>query len=95
MVGLVVTDLTPEVARELGYPQAGGAVISDVVPWSAAMRKGLAPGVKIEEVDGTAIGSAREFRQALKNLEPGNIVNLLVGTPDGSSRIVNLRAEQR
>ena len=95
LLGMAVSDLTPEVASELGYDRPGGAVVTQVVPWSAAMRKGITPGMKLKEVDHTPIGSAREFRQAMSGLEGGDLVTIQLETPDGGTRIVNLRAEDR
>jgi serine protease Do len=95
LLGMTVSDLTSEVASELGYDRPGGVVVTQVVPWSSAMRKGIAPGMKLKEVDHTPIASAREFRQAMSGLEGGDLVTIQLETPDGGTRIVNLRAEDK
>lgn len=95
LLGMTVSDLTPEVASELGYDRPGGVVVTNVVPWSSAMRKGITPGMKLKEVDHTPIESAREFRQAIGGLEEGDLVTIQLETPDGGTRIVNLRAEEK
>lgn len=95
LLGMSVSDMTPEMARELGFNHPGGAVITQVVPWSPAMQKGLGEGLKVKELDHTPIESAREFRQALSDLQPGDVVTLQLEAPDGSTRIVNLRAENK
>jgi serine protease Do len=94
LVGVSVADLSPQMARELGYSRSGGVVVTGVLPWSPAMRKGIVSGMRIREVDHAPITSARELHQALSGLESGDLVNLLVETPDGGTRIVNLRAER-
>jgi serine protease Do len=95
LLGMTVTDLTPEVASELGFDRPGGAVVTQVIPWSSAMRKGIVPGMKLKEVDHTPIGSAREFRQVMSGLGGGDLVTIELEAPDGSTRIVNLRAENK
>jgi len=95
MLGLAVTDLTPGLARQLGYDQPGGAVVTDVTPWSPAMRRGITPGLKIDEVDHQPTRDAESFRKAIGDLEPGGVVSLVVETPDGTTRIINLRADNR
>ena len=95
LLGMAVTDLTPDMASDLGFDRPGGAVVTQVTPWSSAMRKGITPGLKIEEVDHTPIGSAREFRQVMTGLGGGDLVTIKLEAPDGSTRIVNLRAEEK
>lgn len=95
LLGMTVQDMTPEMARNLGFSDPGGAVVTQVVPWSPAMMKGISEGLKVKELDHTPIGSAREFRQALGDLKAGDVVTLQMEAPDGSTRIVNLRAEER
>jgi serine protease Do len=95
LLGMAVEDLTPALASELGFSRSEGVLVAQVIPWSPAMRKGVVPGMRIREVDHTPIGSAREFRQVMGDLGEGDVVTLLLESPDGSSRIVNLRADRR
>ena len=93
LLGMTVTDLTPEMASDLGFPRSGGVVVTGVTAWSSAMRKGITPGLKIREVDHTPIRDARGFRKVLAGLEEGQVVTMELESPAGTSRIVNLRAE--
>jgi serine protease Do len=95
LLGMTVADLTPDVANQLGFDRPGGAVVTQVVPWSSAMRKGIVPGMKVDDVDHTPIGSAREFREVMSGLGAGDLVTVKLEAPDGSTRIVNLRAEAK
>jgi serine protease Do len=95
LLGMAVEDLTPALASELGFSHPEGAVVTRVMPWSPAMRKGVVPGMKVKEVDHTPIRSARGFRQATGDLEGGDVVTILLEAPNGTSRIVNLRADSR
>lgn len=95
LLGMAVGDLTREMASELGYAHPGGIVVTAVVPWSSAMRRGITAGMRIEEVDHTPVLSAREFRQAVGGVKGGDLVTIRLGYPDGNTRIVNLRAESK
>jgi serine protease Do len=94
LLGLTVADLTPALAQDFGYARAGGVVVTDVTRWSPAMMNGLAPGLKITEVDHTPVSDVRTFHQTIGGLKAGEVVTLNVLTPDGRGRIVNLRAEK-
>ena len=94
LLGLTVADLTPALAQNFGFARPGGVVVTEVARFSPAMLSGLAPGVKIMEVNHTSVSDARTFRQAIGGLKAGEVVTLNLMTPDGTSRIVNLRAEE-
>jgi serine protease Do len=94
LLGMTVSNLTPDLAARLGLRESGGVIVTDVIPWGSAMRKGVSPGMKVKEVDHTPIRNERGFRQALSGLHPGDVVTMELESPDGTSRIVNLRADQ-
>ncbi len=93
MLGLTVSDLSPDLADHFGFRATGGVIVTDVIPWSSAMRRGVVPGMKVKKMDHTPIRSERDFRQALGDLRPGGVVTMELESPDGTSRIVNLRAD--
>ena len=95
LLGMTVADLTPELASDLGFQPSEGVVVTQVTPWSSAMRKGISPGMKIREVDHKPIRNATGLRRALSGLEEGQVVTMELETPDGTTRIVNLRAESK
>lgn len=63
-LGFQVQELTPDMARELGYESEGGVVVSDVDPASPAYEKGLRPGMLIIEVNRSEVKSLRDFDKA-------------------------------
>ena len=63
--GLSVEPLTAERARQLGVRAERGLFVGAVTAGSAAERAGLRAGDVIETVDGRAVSSAAELRQAL------------------------------
>jgi len=65
-LGLGLQDLTPDVARQLGYQNASGVLVAQVAPGSPAEDAGLRRGDLIEEVDHKPVTSASELASAIK-----------------------------
>jgi Do/DeqQ family serine protease len=77
-LGVMVQDLTPDLAQAFGIPQTRGAVISRVEPGSAADRAGLREGDVVLQVDGRAVRNASEMRNIIGLLRVGAEVELEV-----------------
>jgi serine protease Do len=92
-LGLEVGDLTPELAEELGYKKARGAVVMDVDRDGVAYAAGLRKGTLIVKVDKKAVSSAASAREALKKGSLDKGLLLQVQTPDGGTDYVVLKAE--
>lgn len=91
-LGLEIRELTPEIARELGYEEADGVVIADVTPFGPAYRRGIrGPGMKVIQINNREIRDMDDVREELDNLESGQIVKFVLGTPDGGSNITTVR----
>jgi len=86
-----VQDLDDETARQYGYKQAEGVVITEVAPASPAARRQIFRGETILEIKGAEIAGTEDVRQALSQIDSGEIVQFILGNPDGGSRIVNVR----
>ena len=90
-LGIFVSDLNQEMATQMGFDEARGAVITEVVRGSAANRRNLFPGDRILEINDTQIGSAADVRDVLEGVEGGEVVSFLLERGDGSTRVVNVR----
>lgn len=90
--GMELSDLNPELARRFGFSQTDGVVIVGIEPWSSAARRGVTPGLRVREVSGHAVASAREVAEILSKIESGTVVSFLLETPQGQTRIANVRA---
>lgn len=90
-LGLELAELTPTLAREIGYPRPGGVVVTGIAPSSPAARKQLPRGFRIISIDQRAVKTVREARELLRRARPGAVVSLHLESPDGRIRIVNLR----
>ena len=64
--GLSLQELTPELAKQFGYEEGQGVLISDVEPDSPAARVGLKSGTLIEEVNKQRVRSIEDIKQVLE-----------------------------
>jgi serine protease Do len=77
-LGLSVQTLTPDIARQLGYGNDKGVVITDVVPGGPADDAALQRGDLIKEVNRSPIGTAQDFEAAVRGAKSGETLALLV-----------------
>ena len=74
-----VADLTAEARDQFGLDaDQDGAFVTEVVPDSAADDAGLLPGDLIVAIDGEAIASSSEVRDAIVGKDPGDTVELTI-----------------
>jgi S1-C subfamily serine protease len=92
-LGINVATLDDQLARQYGYDEAGGVIISDVARASPAARRGLAGfiGFKLVQVDDTPIRTPDDVRGALEKVKGGEIVSLHLEDPQGGARVMNVR----
>ena len=75
-LGVETQDLTPEVREEIGSGATAGAVISDVVPGSAAAAAGLRRLDVIVAIDGRAVRSSANVASIVRSKKPGDEVEV-------------------
>lgn len=93
-LGVVIRDLPPIIASELGYPGPGGVLVDDVESGSPASRAGLIPGDIISAAQNRPVKDRRELRNRVNQLAPGDKLNLLVFR-DGETIEKSVLLEQR
>jgi Do/DeqQ family serine protease len=76
LLGVMITDLTPDVAEALQLDLDGGAVVSSVQPDSAAAKAGIEAGDIIVGVDGELISSGSDLRNTIGLVRAGNKVKI-------------------
>jgi len=86
--GLILQDLTPELADKLGYEENSGVVISDVQSGSSAAAEGLKPGYLIEEVNRYKVGNLRDLNSVLKQTPDAKRILLRIRAGDYSRYVV-------
>jgi serine protease Do len=88
-LGMSVTDMTPEMAQQLGFKdKLEGAVVSHVDSGSAAFEAGLRRGMVITRVDKQTVKSADTFKEAMTKADREKGVLLQVQSPRGGTDYV-------
>jgi serine protease Do/serine protease DegQ len=77
-LGVMIQDLTPDLAEAFDLDISGGAVIANVVPSSSADRAGLERRDVIVALDGATIRNAAQLRNGIGLLRLGETVELEV-----------------
>ena len=75
-LGVMMQGLTPEIARQLGLPDARGAVVLGVLPGSPAARAGLRERDVIRSFNGRAIIDVYVLRELLAETDLNTKVEL-------------------
>ncbi|MFV9616252.1 MAG: DegQ family serine endoprotease [Gammaproteobacteria bacterium] len=78
MLGVIMQNLTPELARAFGLDMHQGVVISQVVENSAASKAGLVAGDVVAEINGVAVKSASAMRNMVGLMRVGEKMDIIV-----------------
>ncbi len=87
-LGLELSELTPDVARQLGMENVTGLVITGVQAGSPADTAGLKDGMVISKVGQTAVKSLADFSAAMKDVSLKDGVLFLVRVGEASRFVV-------
>jgi serine protease Do len=78
-LGVVIQDLTPELAEEFGIPSGtGGALVSNTTPGSPAEKAGIKGGDVIVEISGKPVNSIRDLLRVVGSIPVGTEVKVKV-----------------
>ncbi|MFV2061356.1 MAG: DegQ family serine endoprotease [Gammaproteobacteria bacterium] len=75
-LGAQAQDLTPQLAQAFGIPMQRGAVVTSIVPNSAADKSGLKPGDIITKINAKQVKNANVLRNVIGLLRIGKTVTL-------------------
>ncbi|HEX2120647.1 MAG TPA: PDZ domain-containing protein [Thermoanaerobaculia bacterium] len=75
-LGVVLTDLSPELREHFGAPKENGVIVSSVEENSPADKAGLRVGDIITAIDGKDINSSWALRSTLKDKKEGDSVRI-------------------
>jgi Do/DeqQ family serine protease len=77
-LGVVVQNVTPELAKEFGATARTGALVSDVAPGSPAENAGLRRGDIVLQVNGKPLTDQRDLQLTVAKMAPGTTINLTI-----------------
>jgi serine protease Do len=77
-IGILVRELTPNLARRFGYRTEEGLIITEVTRYSEADRKGIEKGDIILEINQRKVKTMKDFESILKQAESGDAIMLLL-----------------
>jgi len=89
-LGMLLQQLTPELAQKLDLPAKSGLLVVQVESNSPAAEAGLVPGDIILEVDQTAVSNLPEFNRSVKGLQDDDTVLFLIDR-GGTTIYITLR----
>ena len=93
MLGIQLQAMNEAIARQVGAPDAKGALVSRLDPQSAAYEAGLRPGDVIVAINGTNLESAQHFLKLLGESEAGTTATLTI-IRDGRRATARVPVEQ-
>jgi serine protease Do len=83
-VGILVQDVTPEIARSLGMERPRGIVVAQVEPGSPADEAGMRRGDVILEVDRKPIENVEAFRKVIREAKEQAVLLFLIRRGEGN-----------
>jgi serine protease Do len=78
MLGITLQAMTPQIAQQLGAPDARGVLVTRLDRRSKAAAAGLEPGDVLIAFNGTAIEGASHFLRLLGDAEIGSTATLSI-----------------
>lgn len=89
-----VDGLTDAVRERFDVDRDSGALVTEVVPDSAADKGGIEAGDVIIEIDGSAVDSSADVRSAVTDHEPGDSIEIRI-VRDGEEQTVDVELGRR
>ncbi len=88
-MGVLIQEVTPDLAKAFNVSPEKGALVGDVEPNSAGAKAGLQRGDVIEEINGQPVNGPNDLRLKIGTMSPGTTVHLKVNR-GGASREVSV-----
>lgn len=77
-LGVMIQEVTPEIAQKFGLREPKGALVSDITKGSPAEKAGIMRGDIIIEYDGKAISSVSNLRNSVAQTKVGSLVRIKI-----------------
>jgi serine protease Do len=78
LMGILPQDLTPDMAKAFGMPNARGVAVASVEPDSPALKAGLKVGDVITAINGNVVEDVNAFRLQVAAFSPNTTIHLKV-----------------
>jgi serine protease Do len=92
-LGVMIQNVTPELAKEFNLKGSSGALIGDVVPGGPADKAGLKPGDVVLQFNGRPVTDSRHLQLAVAETKPGTSVPIEV-LRDGNKQTLDVKVKQ-
>jgi serine protease Do len=92
-LGIMIQDLTPEIAKSFGLKDTKGVLVSDVMPGTPAEKAGLKQGDVIIRFNGDQVDTVAPFRNKVALMAPGSKADVTV-IRDGRQQNLTVRIEK-
>lgn len=92
-LGVMIQEVTPDLARSFGLDRPRGALVSQVMEDSPAQKAGLKPGDIIVSFNGTPINRSAELPPLVGRIRPGTMVPVTV-IRDDAERTLKVQIEE-
>ena len=93
-LGVVIQNMTPQMADIFGVKEAKGVIISDVQKGSPAMKGGIERGDVVVSYKGKPVKDINSFRQMVASSKPGEKVDIVV-LRDGKEKTLKVKIGER
>ena len=90
-LGIRVEALDASSAREIGFSEPGGVVITEVQRGSVAEQRGIVPGLRVLQIDGRDMSDPDDVQAAMDAVQAGQVIGFVLEGPQGTRQIRNLR----
>ena len=77
-LGITVSELSPQLARQIGYSEGHGIIVMQVEMSSPAMDAGVERGDVILRINDRPVGQLSQYAQAMREVPAGQMIRLLV-----------------
>jgi serine protease Do len=78
-LGLMASELTPEIAGQLGFDEnEKGVIITGVKPGSKGEQAGVHQGDLIKEINRRPVSALNDYHKKMQNIKKGEIIHLLI-----------------